>query len=147
MKRFLLLAVFGIVLITTVDAQTPKNDCKLREFKGVTTAEYVRKYPHGTLPPIEFDRPFDGTLTIITAKSLEKVRELCVNTGPFSVLGCAKRRIPIAAPVECTIVIVSDDVLLRRGLTFELVHRHEIGHCNGWPGTHPSARLPNQECD
>jgi len=28
---------------------------------------------------------------------------------------------------------VQDDVIIAAGLTLEIVMRHELGHCNGWP--------------
>jgi hypothetical protein len=27
------------------------------------------------------------------------------------------------------------------GLSYEIVLRHEVGHCNGWPGDHPGMRV------
>ncbi|GAA4108891.1 hypothetical protein GCM10023067_04790 [Aminobacter aganoensis] len=44
--------------------------------------------------------------------------------------GCAKR----LSPKVCVVVIV--DKTYKRA-TPSAVLRHERGHCNGWPGTHP----------
>jgi hypothetical protein len=42
---------------------------------------------------------------------------------------------------ECLVVIGDEDILLTLGVfDAKVVLRHEIGHCNGWPGDHPRAR-------
>jgi len=38
---------------------------------------------------------------------------------------------------SCLIIMVNDEIMRRRGWNTGLLLRHEIGHCNGWPGTHP----------
>jgi hypothetical protein len=34
-----------------------------------------------------------------------------------------------------------DDVITKAGFPPELIKRHEIAHCNGWPGDHRDARV------
>ena len=36
--------------------------------------------------------------------------------------------------------MVDDDVMRKWGWTTGMLLRHEIGHCNGWPGDHPDQR-------
>ena len=40
----------------------------------------------------------------------------------------------------CAIVKLSDDKVRAEGFDPDVFMRHEIGHCNGWPGTHKGAR-------
>jgi hypothetical protein len=54
-------------------------------------------------------------------------------------LGCAH-----LAAQECKIVLAADSVIIAAGHPPELVKRHEIAHCNGWPADHPGA-LPYEE--
>ena len=45
---------------------------------------------------------------------------------------------------SCTIVILPEEQLEALGLPHYLIWRHEIAHCNGWPGDHKGA-LPFEE--
>lgn len=88
-----------------------------------------------SLPPAEFDKPYEGQLMIEHARSESEVREKCPGgnfTGPA--LACA--RVHRYAPM-CIIVKVSDDVIRAYGYDPALVMRHEIAHCVGWPANHP----------
>ena len=44
--------------------------------------------------------------------------------------------------VDCTIHIVDDKVIRAAGYEPDVIRRHEIGHCNGWPADHRGARAP-----
>jgi hypothetical protein len=50
----------------------------------------MKNFPHGSLPPVEFDRPFDGTVKVIIAVTQQTLRALCGIDYPAS--GCAKLR-------------------------------------------------------
>jgi hypothetical protein len=89
------------------------------------------------LPPEEFDHPFEGALTVTIVKSMETVNKLCGN--PQAGVGCA---LVMNDGKVCSIIMAADDVIRSRGLTPEIVKRHEMGHCNGWPAHHPGARFP-----
>jgi hypothetical protein len=39
----------------------------------------------------------------------------------------------------CHILIAPLKELQKSGYTLDTIRRHEIGHCNGWPGDHPGA--------
>jgi hypothetical protein len=74
---------------------------------------------------------------------------VCPKTSFPTTLGCAihdTRRAPddsVAMPAtECLVVIATDEILKLYGFTYEIVRRHELGHCNGWPGSHVGARIP-----
>jgi hypothetical protein len=54
-----------------------------------------------------------------------------------SSIGCSIN----VGPDGCLIVIVGDAVLARKLLSFEIIKRHEIGHCNGWGDDHAGARI------
>ena len=87
------------------------------------------------LPPEEYDRPFKGWLTVERSNSQSAIRSRCQpTTFPYH-LGCAR-----SAHDICHILIADDETIKKSGWTYEIVLRHEIGHCNGWPGDHRGAR-------
>jgi hypothetical protein len=94
----------------------------------------VIRYSAAILPPVEFDKPYDGDLVLIQVDTEQDVAELCRLKGPR--LGCAYR----IGYSRCAVTIASDAAIRARGWTRELVMRHELGHCNGWPGDHPGMR-------
>jgi hypothetical protein len=87
------------------------------------------------LPPTEYDHDYDKPLGTTRAKSLELVRQLC-NRRLSQGLGCAHR-----FPTGCWIIMASDELIQAAGWEPDIVRRHEIGHCNGWPEDHKGARL------
>ena len=94
------------------------------------------------LPPVEYDHPYSGQLTITRLKTEDEVRERCIGaTFNFGrAVGCNLRYVNW----RCDIFIASDEVLATVGLDYETTLRHEIGHCNGWPGDHRGARYLNE---
>jgi hypothetical protein len=94
----------------------------------------VIRYSSPILPPVEFDKPYAGKLMIRRVDSKEEVQRVCQLSRPT--VGCAVK--PVVD--MCIIVIADDAAIAARGWTYEIVLRHEIGHCNGWPGDHPGAR-------
>jgi len=83
------------------------------------------------LPPLEYDHPYEGRLTV-TRGDKALMGQLC----PKTALGCARRYSD-----SCSIVIATDEIIKAVGWTTEIVLRHEIGHCNGWPPSHVDARI------
>jgi hypothetical protein len=80
-----------------------------------------------------------GNLAIWPVKTQQQVRDACPN-AKFNLghaLACAWR---FPGGETCWIVMVPDDQIKAAGLPVELVKRHEIAHCNGWPGDHRGAR-------
>jgi hypothetical protein len=94
------------------------------------------------VPPKEYDRPFSGTVIVVPARDQKHVREMCpraaFNPG-FPALACAYLEATV-----CRIVMAPDADIKAAGFPPELVKRHEIGHCNGWPADHWGA-LPYEE--
>jgi hypothetical protein len=89
------------------------------------------------LPPLEFDHPFKGKLVIKSTSSPTEIKMSC-DASTFSYqLGCALRRND-----GCYILMRDETYIRQTGWTTEIVFRHEIGHCNGWPGDHRGARQP-----
>ena len=77
---------------------------------------------NANLPPVEYDHPFKGRMTIRIAstKALAKICYLALTTE-----ACARLRAGI-----CEVYIASDFY------RDQIMLRHEIGHCNGWGSHH-----------
>jgi hypothetical protein len=84
----------------------------------------------GVLPPVEYDHPFAGELTVFRAKDQAQVRAMCPDSKfpPIGALGCS-----ILQPggKQCRVILAPDADIVATGYTTEIVKRHEIGHCNG----------------
>jgi hypothetical protein len=95
------------------------------------------------VPPPKYDHPYAGNLAIWPVKTQQQVRDACPN-AKFNLghaLACTWR---FPGGETCRIVMVPDDQIKAAGLPVELVKRHEIAHCNGWPADHDGA-LPYVE--
>jgi hypothetical protein len=89
---------------------------------------------YAILPPEEYYHPYGGELVIVRVDSPDVLVSYCQNTTQ-TVLGCAQRRVD-----KCYIYLVPDGFYESVGYDPEDVFRHEIAHCNGWPGGHRGAR-------
>ena len=106
------------------------------EATAQTVSEAVKNF---MLPPVEYDKPFAGKLEEVVVKSREEMDASCKRIGlslPNVPLGCGK----LLAADHCVIYLARDEVNRSVGLTTDLVRRHEVGHCNGWPKEHPGGR-------
>src|SRR5262249_9567925 len=94
------------------------------------------------LPPVGYDHAYGGTLHINRLNSQAAIRLQCpyTNFGNFPALGC----VSYLAGNLCIVNIATDDLLATVGVDFDIALRHEIGHCNGWPATHPGSRIPEK---
>ena len=86
------------------------------------------------LPPVEFDHPYAGKLTVLKEDHYALIRHVCSDTP--NAIACSYRTYDSVSgeTLSCLIMLgpkAHDD---------ERALRHEIGHCNGWPGDHPGAR-------
>jgi hypothetical protein len=93
------------------------------------------------VPPKEYDLPYKGTVIVVPANSQKQVRAMCPKTK-FNLgvaLGCAEER-----SWGCRVIMAPDAEITAAGFPPELVKRHEIAHCNGWPADHRGA-LPYEE--
>jgi hypothetical protein len=111
----------------------------------VTTSVHAQQIPmkpdvrFGFLPPLEFDYPYPGELTI-ECGTKEYVVEQCRGISPTA---CTKRsnKVDGSAAPQCRIIIVNDDELMRQQpYPYDIMLRHEVGHCNGWGPNHEGAR-------
>ena len=94
---------------------------------------------HLHLPPIEYDKPFVGTVIENAAKDMDDMANLC-GVDPEAggkLLGCARKFTHPTGERRCYIYIMPDSYLKQFAVTYDAVRRHEIAHCNGWPGSHP----------
>jgi hypothetical protein len=90
-------------------------------------ADPAVSYLHSFLPPPEYDKPYTGKLTKRFAP-LADIPKLCGGPGKFA---CAR-----VGSDACDIVIAELGGTITLALQNVLI-RHELGHCNGWPGDHP----------
>lgn len=88
------------------------------------------------LPPVEYDRHYEGDLAIQIVDTMEELYALCGQRNPV-MLACSY---PTYDLRSCLIIMVNDRLMRRRGWTTGLLFRHEQGHCNGWPGNHLGER-------
>jgi hypothetical protein len=95
------------------------------------------------LPPLEFDYPYGGVLTIVRSEADFPDWHLCPQPPkPREMLACAIRfRKPDGTLTgRCSIYIAKDATLAKNGISYEDVLRHEMAHCNGWGSDHAGAR-------
>ena len=92
------------------------------------------------LPPVEYDHAATDAVEIIDMSTEKELREVCHLTEAYqgaNVVGCAAPKGQLA-PDRCIIYLGPRPSWA--GLTRNIVIRHEIAHCNGWPKDHPGAR-------
>jgi hypothetical protein len=87
------------------------------------------------MPPLEYDYPYSGTLTVIRAHR-GMLERLCPKDLIAAHIGCNYR---YAKSNECHVYITKDELLAGTGWTYEIIFRHEVAHCNGWGGDHKGA--------
>jgi hypothetical protein len=88
------------------------------------------------LPPPEYDRPH-LLINWLDGPTHEELVAYCDDPKARWLLqvGCAK---PDGHP--CKIYLAREETITAAGLTLNLVKRHMIGRCNGWPDDHTGAR-------
>jgi hypothetical protein len=104
--------------------------------------------PQGAiLPPLEYDHPFAGRLLVMLSCGQFCIRYLCKREWPISLYGCAvpkyspwARTVDPDGKADCIVIHATEAFIDASGLTLNLLMRHEIGHCNGWPSDHRGAR-------
>ena len=92
---------------------------------------FALEYQKIALPPAQYDHVYDGKLDLRRAAGAE-MNELCANVrrqhGGGQVLGCTFANAPLK---QCTVYIINDDELDLAGWDYDVIWRHERGHCNG----------------
>lgn len=118
--------VTGVVGVT----KSPTDPYKY--FTVAPTAKNMPQIWKWTLPPVEYDRYYDGLELIIRIAD-----DLLFECGlpRETTMGCAKPR-----GNTCTIILREDAFIRSLGWTTAIVLRHEMAHCNGWPSNHPGLR-------
>jgi hypothetical protein len=94
-----------------------------------------------SLPPAEFDKPYEGKLRIWRVNSEQAIRDVCPTldwSKSAATIACAIGPKNNPKPF-CEVYIVNDQILKRYQTNVWLSLKHELGHCNGWPGDHPKA--------
>jgi len=92
------------------------------------------------LPPAEYDHPYEGELWVRVAPTEEDIPKLCNRT---SEVACTLH--PVAGKV-CEMWI-TPDLTKHPDMSLAFIVRHEVGHCNGWPGDHPNAVKTRMDLD
>jgi hypothetical protein len=96
------------------------------------------------LPPLEYDQPFTGKITIIEADNQKEVQRLCNISSPR--IACSRRNL---TREWCFIIKISNAALRGLGWNPDHIMRHEHAHCwtPGWSQAHEGARLQTPEED
>lgn len=88
-------------------------------------------------PPARFDHPYKGQLVerrLPQKQVVASCRALVRDYGRKYVIGNAQRGCSVVEGSRCIVVYIDRPYGLAAP---EAVRRHEIGHCNGWPSSHP----------
>jgi hypothetical protein len=86
------------------------------------------------LPPLAYDFPYTGKLTVRRVDPDQMRARRPLPKPGRATIGCAH-----IAKGECEVIIADNTTLEFLGFNYDIVLRHELAHCNGWPGDHPGA--------
>jgi hypothetical protein len=88
--------------------------------------------PPNQLPPAQFDHPVLNPVEIVDVATEDRLRTLCGWPAKDNMIlvGCAA-----TLPTLCRIY-VGPPRTRETGITRNLIIRHEMGHCSGWPKDH-----------
>jgi len=93
-----------------------------------------------TLPPAEFDKPYTGELQIVRIPNTHEMEAICKGVSKYACATHPKNG------SYCIAFMLSDKQIKAMGRNaFAFIWRHELGHCNGWPGDHPNGRRVDKE--
>ena len=148
-RRYSALFVFAaglpLVLLSVVCPAEAEPNITMLKMKPVTgqivpPPQSIPRSPY-ILPPLQYDHPYDGKLTIEEVGTVAQLLQVCKLNQSWA-LGCA-----FVSAGSCRIVLVKEDVMKEYGWWRSVMLRHEIGHCNGWPGDHPGTRRSDATSD
>ena len=93
--------------------------------------QFPMAFQERLLPPKEFDHKYDGELTIkyMIPEDIHRLCNPALNVKGQQALACTRADFK---PNRCTIYMMTAQELEKRGWSYDIVLRHEIGHCNGW---------------
>jgi hypothetical protein len=102
-------------------------------------AVLVARQDFPILPPPEYDHPFAGKLVIIRALGAGDTIWMC----PKPALGMTMTLCTLPLGPSACVIFQMPEVekeTIKLGWTLNILMRHEIAHCNGWPADHPGLR-------
>jgi hypothetical protein len=134
----------GLLSVALTAAPAAAQSIPLPPSKPAALKTFVKPPPAMVLPPAECDHPYTaGQLFVTVVDSQADIRDKCESTRRLDVaLACSQKIHRKSDPSVngCWIVIANKDVIEAAGYVYDVVMRHEIGHCNGWLGDHPNAQ-------
>ena len=86
------------------------------------------------LPPAEFDHEYKGQLVVTKWNDYSLIQLICKETK--NAIACSYRTYDSVSGETLSCLIMLGPVAHND----ERALRHEMAHCNGWPGDHPGAR-------
>jgi hypothetical protein len=129
----------GVLLVFTpppVQTQKTNRDVPAQKVQALREIEL--------LPPAEFDHEYTGKLTIVRTTQ-DGVRAVCPQLrSDRPAIGCSQRMLN---GETCTVTIADDVILQGYGWTYDLVLRHELGHCNGWRHDEQGKTVQNKKLE
>jgi hypothetical protein len=93
---------------------------------------FPRAFLERSLPPKEFDHKYDGELTTryMIPEDVHRQCAAAMKPGNLPPLACTQAF--QGPPKSCIIWMMTETELNKRGYSYDIVFRHERGHCNGW---------------
>jgi hypothetical protein len=102
----------------------------IEEFEMLVGLATVILFGSQSIPPPEFDKPYEGRLIQQIVDTDEELARYCGPIVPgYNRYGCAY---VLPKWNLCVIYMLPGDILHARGVSLSEVLRHELGHCNGW---------------
>src|SRR5262245_57117399 len=135
MKSLFTLATALVLVWASTEAADAQNNLSNLLFPpptGVLIKPPKPKYM--ILPPVQYDKYYEGDLTIRIVQTLDELLAACRGTNRMW-LACS-----MVYEKNCIIYMLPDETTRKHGWTTGLLLRHEMGHCNGWRGDHPGER-------
>jgi hypothetical protein len=130
------------LLLLTAPAQSQRPIFEWPTWPPKYPKQHSLKYQQQVLPPKEFDHDYDGDLTIkhMDAAGIWEECRAGAKSHLAPPLACARSYgerapssiTPMGIKKNCVIFILTEPELAKRGWSYDIVMRHEIGHCNGW---------------
>jgi hypothetical protein len=92
------------------------------------------------LPPVQYDYEFPAQWEELRGQDQEQMHRICPGAPKFApALGCSFRG--NIGTIKCLIILAPEKDIEAAGWTADIIRRHEMGHCNGWPADHSGARV------
>jgi hypothetical protein len=140
--KFLAASALAIILATAIAAPAVAQNYEVN-LMSANGGFIVNRAGALMLPPPEYDKPFTGEIVLIRANR-ERMEIACPKSLYPLTIGCATRYPPAwsrdGKDYLCVVIILNDELLKEVSpWSYEVIWRHEIGHCNGWKG-HAGAR-------